>query len=46
MLSLLHMNFFLLFEAQRSKADSSNSLLQPGKGWRVMEEGTARGDDI
>lgn len=46
MLNLLHMNFFLLFQAHWSKADSDNSLLQQGKGWRMMEEGTARGDDI
>lgn len=46
MLSLLRMNFFLLFQAQWFKADSHNSLLQQGKEWRVTEEWTARGDDI
>lgn len=45
MLSLLHMNSFLLFQIQWSKADSHNSLLQQGKGWRMMEERNAREED-
>lgn len=45
MLSPLHLHFLVLFQAQRFKADSYNSLLKQGKEWRVTEECTAS-DDI
>lgn len=42
MLSLLHMDFFLLFQAQWFKADSRNSLLQQGKEWGATGVRAAR----
>lgn len=37
-LSLLHTNFFSLFQAQESTPDSHNGLSQQGKGQRVLKE--------